>query len=129
MKVLIDTHAYLWWLQDADRLSATARSMLEGAQNQIAWSVASTWEMAIKLQLGKLRLPEGKSLRDLSSVLADGAISVLPIHQAHAVEVARLPPLHRDPFDRMLVAQARVEGLTILTADETLRRYDVETTW
>ena len=129
MRVLADTHAYLWWLQDSESLSAAARSAFEDPGNHVAWSVASTWEMAIKLALGKLRLPAGRSLRDFSSRLADDAIAVLPVQQAHAVEVSRLPTHHRDPFDRMLVAQARVEGLTILTADDAVRLYEVETLW
>lgn len=124
--MLLDTHAYLWWLQDSPRLSPRARQVL-GSDAPLYWSAASTWECAIKIALGRLRLPDRTTLRALSERLTEDAIHVLPIQQHHAVAVESLPRHHRDPFDRMLIAQARTERMTILTADATLSRYDVAT--
>lgn len=119
MKLLLDTHAVLWWLADAE-LSETAREAIADPDHLIAVSSASVWEVAIKRALGKLEAPDG-----LVDVLTDSGFEPLPILQAHAEAVGSLPAHHRDPFDRMLIAQARIEDLTIVSRDATFDRYDV----
>jgi PIN domain nuclease of toxin-antitoxin system len=121
VRLLLDTHVLLWWRQKSRRLGARPTDLIASAP-EVYVSAASAWEVVIKTALGRL------SLDDLfeTHVVAAG-FDPLPISFAHAAEVGRLPPLHADPFDRMLVAQARVEGLTLVTHDKTLARYDVPT--
>ncbi|MBI4703609.1 MAG: type II toxin-antitoxin system VapC family toxin [Deltaproteobacteria bacterium] len=128
MKGLVDTHVLLWWAADDGRLSAAAREVLSDRTVALFWSTASTWELAIKASLGKVRLPEplGDYLR---TRLVQQGIGILPVAEEHAVAVAQLPLHHRDPFDRMLVAQAMVEGMALITGDPALQTYDVELLW
>jgi PIN domain nuclease of toxin-antitoxin system len=128
VKALLDTHAFLWWLLDEDRLGRRARRILGDSRNVLLWSVASSWELAIKVGLGKVRVP-GRLRSYLPQKLLEQGITTLPIEHAHAFEVAELPEHHRDPFDRMLIAQARIERVPILSADEQLEAYDVEVVW
>lgn len=125
MRLLLDTHVLLWWLHEAHRLRKATRRLLRDPENVLLWSAASTWELAIKLQLGKLHI-DG-SLREM---LADAAkeqhLQLLPVHHEHVARVAELPPLHRDPFDRLLIAQAAVEGVPLLTGDPQLAGYGIE---
>jgi PIN domain nuclease of toxin-antitoxin system len=109
MRILLDTHVLVWWLADDPNLSAKARSQIADPANEILVSAASAWEIVIKQALGKLRF-EG----NLEKETAEQGFTMLPITLAHAAEIASLPPIHRDPFDRMLVAQARVENLQLL---------------
>lgn len=118
---LLDTHALLWWLSSPKRLSAPARRVLERKSNRVFVSAAAVWEMAIKRTLGRLDYPS-----NLGEVLRDEAIDVLDVGLPHALAVADLPLLHSDPFDRMQVAQARVEGLVLVTRDPQITAYDVE---
>lgn len=128
MKVLLDTHTFLWWITDDPRLSARARDVLVDGTNIVLFSVASAWEIVIKAALGRL-----KSSEDLVALLTEqirrNAFRVLPIELAHALRVYTLPDLHRDPFDRILVAQALVEQVPVLTADPYLRLYPVQVLW
>ena len=125
---LLDTHALLWTLADDKRLSRSARRAILKDEARLVVSVVSAWEIILKHQAGKLKLDVG--LQDmLDVVLRGGHWSVLPITAAHVAALAELPALHRDPFDRLLVAQARTEGLTILTADKAIREYPVPTLW
>jgi len=126
--VILDTHVLLWWALDSARLSPAARRVLTDGRVRLSWSVASTWELAIKVGNGRLRLPEPVDAW-VTSRLATQGIDTLRIEHAHAAHVALLPPHHRDPFDRLLVAQARIERLPILTADPAIARYDVEVVW
>jgi len=128
VNVLLDTHAFLWWVRDDARLSAVAREVVGDGDNSIFLSTASAWEIVIKARLGKLRAPVDLE-SFLAQQLAHNAFEVLPVGLRHALRVASLPDLHRDPFDRMLVAQSQVESLVILTADEAVARYDVRTRW
>jgi PIN domain nuclease of toxin-antitoxin system len=121
-RLLLDSHVVLWWLDGAERLSERATAAISDPQNEIAVSVATLWELAIKESLGKLRV-DG----DLRQHLREQWFQELPVTGLHAVEAAGLPPHHKDPFDRLLVAQARCEQLTIVTADGALSRYDVLT--
>lgn len=125
MKVLLDTHVLLWWLHDASRLRPETRDLMAAEANELLWSAASTWELAIKAQLGKVRLDEPLPTFITRMILTQG-LTALPVHHSHASHVAELPAMHRDPFDRLLVAQAVVEGVPLLTADRQLAAYGIE---
>lgn len=118
MNVLLDTHILLWWLADDPRLSERARQIIADAGNVVYTSSATAWEIAVKQALGKLRA-EG----NLEQEVREQGFEMLPITFAHAEELMGLPAIHRDPFDRMLVAQARVENLQLLTSDPQIFRY------
>jgi PIN domain nuclease of toxin-antitoxin system len=122
--VLLDTHAFLWANADPDRLGPHADLVADG-RTELLWSAASTWEIAIKSALGRLQLPEPVD-RYVSDRMRRLGVTPIPIDHRHAAAVAELPHHHGDPFDRMLVAQARALGVPILTADETIARYEVE---
>ncbi len=118
MRILLDTHLLLWWLADDPSLSGEARALIGDPENTVFVSAVSLWEIWLKESLGKLRLPTGFEER-----LAAEAFEALPLTAAQTREVAPLPWHHRDPFDRMLVAQARAENLTLLTADAPVAAY------
>ena len=118
-RLLLDTHVWLWWQLDHPRLGPAAREAIAAA-SEVRLSVASVWEMSIKSALGKLSLPKGADI--MRELELDGFVP-LSIELEHAVRVAALPALHGDPFDRMLVAQAMLEGLTLVTADLHLAQY------
>jgi PIN domain nuclease of toxin-antitoxin system len=123
MTLLLDTHAVLWWQADDRRLSKPARRAIATAD--VVWvSAASGWEVAIKSALGRLRLSE-----PLAVTVAAADLTELPVTLAHAARLAELPPHHTDPFDRMLVAQALVEGATLVTRDTALGAYGVRVLW
>lgn len=128
MNLLLDTHAFLWFMEGSQRISQRARAQIEAADGVRALSVASAWEMAIKSSLGKLELakPLGELLPPL---LADAGIELLPIEIADLARVATLPFHHRDPFDRLLAAQALERGLTIVSVDEAFDHYGVSRLW
>lgn len=128
MKLLLDTHAFLWWITDDSRCSTIARQSIAVAHNEVLVSVASAWEIAIKARLGRLQLPPDLG-RFVVRQLDVNGFKTLPIRLAHALEVYRLDDHHRDPFDRMLVAQCRVEGATLVSADRLLDRYGIERRW
>ena len=128
MKLLLDTPTFLWWVAGSDELSCKARSAVGSARNECFVSVASGWEIAIKVSLGKLRI-DGALDRFLPEQLAANGFQALAIDFRHTALVATLPFHHRDPFDRLLVAQAQVEGLAIVTSDPLIARYGVETIW
>lgn len=125
MKILLDTQSWLWMQVTPDRFGPTARDLIEDPDNTLLLSAASSWEIAIKYSLGKLHLPEPPASY-VPSRLASGDVLALPVSHQHAFGVAALPPHHRDPFDRLLVACAIAEGVPLLTKDRTLDRYDVE---
>lgn len=128
MRALLDTHALLWALGDPTRLSPTARRACASARTTLFVSVASAWEIAIKVGRGSLRLD--LTLAELfSRHLAEARIELLEIKLSHALEVAALPLLHRDPFDRLLVATASLERLPIISADAALDAYGIERLW
>ena len=123
MRLLLDTHVFLWWRADSRHLRAPARRAIAEARIVFV-SAATAWEAATKAALGRLRLPD-----TIESGVIDSGFEKLPISFSHAESAARLPPHHADPFDRMLVAQARVETLTLVTHDRRLAAYDVEILW
>lgn len=125
MRYLIDTHILLWMASEQEQLSRKVRSLLSNEENDVYLSVASVWEMAIKVSLGKLKL--GVELNDFvqAQVLENG-ILLLPVKKEHIYPLIELPFHHRDPFDRLLICQARTESIAILTADKVFKKYDVK---
>ena len=128
MKLLLDTHVFLWWIGDDGRLSQPARNAIASSSNAVFLSIASAWELAVKIRLGKLNLEDDLE-RFLPNQLQRNAVTALPVSLSHAMRLHHLPLHHRDPFDRMLVVQAQIEGLTLVTADPFVRLYDVPTLW
>jgi len=128
MRMLLDTHCWLWWITTPERLAPRIQELIVDGQNEVYLSAASGWEIAIKYALGKLVLPEEPEKFVPSRLMRD-AILPLPIHHAHALRVGTLPLHHRDPFDRLLISQAQVEHLPIVTVDRQLEAYDVELIW
>ena len=120
MRLLLDTHALLWWLADDARLGRRAREAIAAPANLVFVSAATAWEIAVKRALGRLVAPG-----DVEEWLTKNDFRPLPIQIAEAVASAELPPHHRDPFDRLLVAQARIGGMTIVTSDEHIGGYEV----
>jgi PIN domain nuclease of toxin-antitoxin system len=118
LRLLVDTHVFLWWRGDDPRLGEVEREAIRDGQNDVFLSASSIWEIAIKRSLGRLETPE-----PASAAAVRLGFEPLPISFAHAEATTLLPPLHRDPFDRMLVAQARTEGLTLVTHDPAIRTY------
>jgi PIN domain nuclease of toxin-antitoxin system len=125
VKVLLDTQAWLWLQDRVGRFSYSTLEILQDPDTDRILSMASAWEVSIKFALGKLRLPEAPD-RYLPDRLALSMTRILPIELRHALHVAQLPPYHRDPFDRMLVAQALIERMPLLTADKRFSAYGVE---
>lgn len=121
MKVLLDTHLLIWIAGSPQRLSKEACSVLNDPMNELLFSAASLWEIAIKQGLG--RSDFNADARVLRRGLLDNGYSELPISSAHAVSIASLPPLHKDPFDRIIIAQATSEGITLLTTDAVVAQY------
>ncbi|MHB8987072.1 MAG: type II toxin-antitoxin system VapC family toxin [Eubacteriales bacterium] len=128
MKALLDTHTFLWWITDDLRLSPRVREIIGDEENELFLSSASGWEMAIKARLGKLDLPAGL-ISFVAEQMAINAIDPLPVEMSHALHVYNLPDYHRDPFDRILIAQARLENMPILTSDPQIGRYPVKVVW
>ena len=121
-RLLLDTHAFLWWLADDPQLGTNARQLIEEGSNIVYISAVSAWEISIKKSLGKLEAPD-----DLGQILGQEGFEELPITFFHGERAGELPPIHRDPFDRMLVAQAQAEGLDIVTRDENIPKYGIKT--
>ena len=128
MNVLLDTHVFLWWIVDDPRLSPRARKIIGNGENTLFLSAASAWEIAIKAKLGRLKLPDDPE-RFIPEQMALNAIESLPVQVSRALHVYTLPEYHSDPFDRIIIAQAQLEGLPILTADPQISRYEVDTIW
>ncbi|MGI9037429.1 MAG: type II toxin-antitoxin system VapC family toxin [Gemmatimonadota bacterium] len=125
MRILVDTHCWLWMIGEPDRFSDPTRDLLRNTDNELLMSAATAWEIAIKYAIGRLELP-GEPAEVVSEWIVRSGVSPLPILHSHALRVASLPPHHSDPFDRLLVAQAQLEGVPILTADRAFEDYDVE---
>ena len=124
LKILLDTHVWLWLLGEPEQFTSEGLARLRSGDTQLFLSAASTWEIAIKHALGKLRLPSD-DIEYVRARLRQTPAQSLPIQHEHALRIARLPRHHRDPFDRMLIAQAQVEGLAIMTDDRMFPAYDV----
>ena len=124
-RFLIDTHCWLWWNGTPERLAPTVRTLIADASNEILFSTASAWEIAIKHGLGKLKLPDDPDSY-IPERLMTNRMRVLPIGLTHTLGIGRLPLHHRDPFDRILIAQAQTENLIVITADRLFSLYDIE---
>jgi len=128
MKVLLDTHTFLWWNTDDPQLSARARKLLRDGRNEVYLSAASAWEIAIKAAKSRLILPEPPA-QYIASRMQRDRFQPLPILISHAARVYELPPYHADPFDRLLIAQSQLESLPLLSGDKEIQAYDLETIW
>ncbi|MFH1113177.1 MAG: type II toxin-antitoxin system VapC family toxin [Pseudomonadota bacterium] len=128
MKLLLDTHAFIWWDSEPARLSPLALALCRDSENTLLLSVASTWEMQIKIQLGKLKLglPLAELIENQQRV---NSLGILRIGLEHVLALDQMPSLHKDPFDRLLVAQARVEGANLVTSDPIMANYPVNVIW
>lgn len=119
-RLLLDTHTLLWWLSDSRSLGARTREVIMEPRNEIFVSAATTWEIAIKRSIGKLEAPD-----DIDSIVEEEGMLKLPITLFHGEQAGSLPEIHKDPFDRMLIAQAQAEGLIVVTADRVFRQYNI----
>ena len=128
MNILLDTHAFLWLITDNDRLSETARQTFLNSENRLFFSAASYWEICIKMSLGKISLKTGwfQTIQDEMEI---NAIQWLPVEMPHCAEVTKLPFHHRDPFDRMLIAQAITEDMQLLSRNNRLSAYAIKLIW
>ena len=127
MDILLDSHAVIWFFDNDPRLSKPAIEAISNLDNTIYVSIASVWEVGIKYSTGKLTLNKG--IDGFIEAISDNDFNLLEVSSEHIKEVAKLPFIHRDPFDRMLIAQAKIEGMTILTVDENIVKYDINTVW
>ncbi|MDT8391903.1 MAG: type II toxin-antitoxin system VapC family toxin [Lentisphaeria bacterium] len=128
MKYLLDTHVFIWMASDPTGLPTKVAAILRDSGNDVLLSMASIWEMQIKVQLGKLELTA--TLPELvEQQRTRNAVEILPISLDHLWEVGKLPPIHKDPFDRLLIAQSRHEDIFFLTADRIISSYDVRIVW
>lgn len=128
MRYLLDTHALLWWITGSPQLSDEARRLIGATENEILVSAVSGWEISVKYQLGKLKATRPPERLIPHHVSANG-FGVLPVTLAHGLQVHQLPLHHRDPFDRMLIAQSMLEKLPLITCDAAFSAYDVEVRW
>jgi PIN domain nuclease of toxin-antitoxin system len=128
VKLLLDTHAFLWWVEGAPALGRRAKAAVTNSDNEVFFSIASCWELAIKISLGKLRLTQRLD-RFIPEQLTLNGFSLLAMELRHVVAVADLPFHHRDPFDRLLAAQALQDQLVIVSTDRVFRRYGVTVVW
>ncbi|MGD8291541.1 MAG: type II toxin-antitoxin system VapC family toxin [Desulfobacterales bacterium] len=128
MKYLLDTHAFLWFVTDDNKLSSKAKSIIQNSNNEVYFSAASAWEMSIKTKLGRLRL--GGTLESfIIEQLTVNRLSPLAITVSHSLYTEKLPQIHKDPFDRIMISQSKVENMALITQDKEIRKYKVSTVW
>lgn len=127
-RLLLDTHTFLWWVDDAPELSGAARDAIANAHNECFLSLASCWEMSIKSSLGKLKLAKPIE-RFVTEQLSANTFSLLNVELRHTAKVEKMPFHHRDPFDRLLIAQALTERMTLVSADQEFNTYGVKLIW
>ena len=128
MKYLLDTHAFIWFITEHRRLSQKAGNIIKDHNNEIFFSAASAWEIFIKSRLGRLII-EGDPKLFIVNQLAENRFRSLPIQISHSVYTLHLPEIHKDPFDRMLISQSNVEGMTLISADQIIKKYDISVIW
>jgi PIN domain nuclease of toxin-antitoxin system len=128
MKALLDTHTFLWWITDDPKLSLRVRGIISDGENEIFISAVTGWEIAIKAQIGRLKLPD-EPQRFILEQLKINDMKSLPIEMRHALHISTLPIYHQDPFDRMLIAQAQLEELPVLSSDPEFGKYEVTIIW
>lgn len=127
MDLLLDTHSLIWFLNGDDKLSDMAKSAIEDPANSKIVSIASIWEIAIKISIDKFRFPKG--FKYFLKIVEDNGFEILPITFEHAVKLSTLEFIHRDPFDRLLIAQCMADDLTIVTKDDYIKQYQIHTIW
>jgi PIN domain nuclease of toxin-antitoxin system len=127
MDLLLDTHSLIWFLNGDKKLSDKAKSAIEDPENSKIVSIASIWEIAIKISLDKFRFPKG--FKCFLDMVEDNGFELLPITFEHALELSTLEFIHRDPFDRLLIAQCMSDKLIIVTKDDNIKRYNIKTIW
>jgi len=127
MDLLLDTHSLIWFLNGDEKLSDKAKSAIEDSANSKIVSIASIWEIAIKISLNKFRFSKG--FKHFLDMVEDNGFEILPITFEHALELSTLEYIHRDPFDRLLIAQCKSENLVIVTKDDNIKRYNIKTIW
>lgn len=120
-RLLLDTHTFLWWLSDDKKLGPSTKELISDPRNEVYVSAATAWEISIKKSTGKLQAPDG-----IDNVVEDEGFSRLSISFFHGEQAGALPAIHKDPFDRMLIAQAQAEGLEVVTVDETIPKYGIK---
>lgn len=128
MRILLDTHAFLWWVSDDPQLSTTAKTVISDPSNTVFLSVVSAWEIIIKQGTGKLTLPEPVEVY-ISDRIVSNQFVALSVELPHILRVASLPVLHRDPFDRLLIAQSQSDNLLMISADHLIRQYPITVIW
>ena len=128
MKLLLDTHTFIWWDSEPEKLSPTVLALCQDADNELILSVASLWEIQIKSQLGKIKLSISLP-HIIQAQQRSNALQVLPVNAEHVYKLDSLPSLHKDPFDRILIAQASVENIPIASQDSIIRAYPVQVKW
>jgi PIN domain nuclease of toxin-antitoxin system len=128
MRYLLDTHAFLWFVTDDSRISPKAKSIIKDNHNEIYFSAASAWEMSIKSRLGRLTI-EGELEPFIVQQLAENSFSPLSITISHSIYTSTLPEIHKDPFDRMIIAQSKVENMSLISKDKNIKKYKVPIVW
>ncbi len=128
MRALLDTHVFLWWINDDSRLISHVRNIIADRDNELFLSAASCWEIAIKAHLGRISFPR-KPDTFIADQMSSNAIQSLPVQASHALHTFNLPHLHKDPFDRMIASQAQLEGLPVITSDPLIARYKIKIIW
>ena len=128
MKLLLDTHIILWWISGQESFSPRAKTFLLSGEHALYVSIVSAWEVAVKVSIGKLPELNG-GVKTFLAKVEEMPISLIGVEPCHIELIEKLPFIHRDPFDRLLISAAKMEGMTIITADENIHRYDVPTLW
>ena len=128
MKYLLDTHAFLWFVTDNDKLSSNARSIIKNSNNEVYFSAASAWEMSIKVRLGRLTIEEELEPFIIKQ-LSENNFSTLSITIFHSIYTSKLPDIHKDPFDRMIIAQSQVEDMPLISKDKNIEKYKIPVVW
>ena len=128
MKYLLDTHAFLWFVLDDQRISPRAKSIIANSQNEIFFSAASAWEMAIKVKLDRFKI-KGDLDTFITEQLSMNSFAPLSITISHSLYTERLPQIHKDPFDRILISQSKLEDLPLISKDKAIRKYKVKSIW
>lgn len=127
MRLLLDTHAFIWFVENDSNLSLTSKTIIQDESNTILLSVVSLWEIVIKVSLKKLEISQ--NIEGIIRLIPENGFEILPIFPAHLIELSQLQYYHRDPFDRLLVAQARSENVQFVSKDEILDRYKIKRIW
>ena len=128
MKYLLDTHAFLWFVSDDNNLSPKAKSIIKDHNNEIYFSAASAWEISIKIRLGRLTMEENLE-PFIVAQLAENNFQTLSITILHSIYTSKLPEIHKDPFDRMIIAQSKAENMSLISKDKNIKKYKVPVVW